>query len=144
MDAWKARQQELSRKIAKQLFQEGRIPRNGTVRYTARVKADAAAPGGLELRVDSLTVAPSGPGAGVRIEGPAASQAMDKALAPREPDISVRLEGLDVPVGTEVKGALTIKDGQPVEEPLPPSHAQPPAPAPPPSMWQRLLDTLGF
>jgi len=146
MDAWKARQQELSRKIAQQLFEEGRIPRDGTIRYTARVKPDAAAPGGLELRVDSLTVAPAGPGAGVRVEGPAATQAMDKALAPREPDIAVRLKGLDVPVGTEVTGALTIKDGHPVDEPLPPSHVRPGAPTPeaPPSMWQKLLDTLGF
>lgn len=143
MDAWKERQQELSRKIARHLFESGNIPRDGTVTYTARVKPDAAAPGGLELRVDSLTVTPAGPGAGVRVEGPAATEAMDMALKPRDPGLAVQLGKVDVPVGTEVSGALTIKDGQPVEEPLAPAHA-PPAPQEPPSLWEQLRNALGL
>jgi hypothetical protein len=143
MEAWKARQQELSQKIAQRLFEEGRIPRDGTVRYTARVKPDATAAGGLELRVDSLSVAPAGPGNGVRVEGQAAKQAMDAALAPRDPDIAVRLQNLDVPVGTEVSGTLVIKDGKPIAEP--PVEPAPETPAPKePSLWQQLLNVLGF
>ena len=100
--AWQARQLELSHKIVQHLFDKQPIPQNGTVRYTARVKADASAPGGLVLSVDSLSVVPSAPGPGpaVRVEGQAASQAIDTALSPRDPALSVRLQNLDIPVGT--------------------------------------------
>lgn len=145
MDAWKARQQELSQKIAKRLFDEGRIPQNGTVRYTARVKPDASASGGLVLGVDSLSVIPARPGNAQRLEGEAAIQAMAKAFEPRDPALAVRLQNLDVPVGTEVRGALVIKDGKPVPQDIP--EPQPaPAPVPPeePSAWQKLMKALGL
>jgi hypothetical protein len=143
MEAWKARQQELSKKIAERLFEDGRIPRDGTVTYKARVKPDASAPGGLVLSVDALTVTPASPGAGNRVEGQAASQAMDMALGPRDPGIAVHMQSLDVPVGTEVTGKMTIKDGKPVEEP-PSAPKAPPEPEQPPSLWQQLLNALGL
>ncbi|KHK02815.1 hypothetical protein [Desulfovibrio sp. TomC] len=154
--AWQARQQELSRKIAQHLFDKQPIPQNGSVRYTARVKPDAAAPGGLVLSVDSLSVAPTGtsPGPAVRVEGDAAKQAMDTAFGPRDPAMSVHLGNLDIPVGTEITGTLTIKDGKPIvppppggpaADPLVSPHQQAPAePAEEPSILQRLLQFFGW
>lgn len=154
--AWQARQQELSHKIAQHLFDKQPIPQNGDVRYTARVKPDAAAPGGLVLSVDSLSVAPTGtsPGATVRVEGDAAKQAIDTALSPRDPALSVRLQNLDIPVGTEVTGTLTIKDGKPIVPPptggpaadalVSPHQQDPAAPAEEPSTLQRLLEFFGW
>jgi hypothetical protein len=156
MKAWKSRRQELSKKIADHLAKEQRLPQNGVVRYTARVKPDPAAPGGLLLSVDNVSVVPSGPSgpSASRLEGQAASQAMDAAFAPRDPGLSVRLESLDVPMGATVQGSLTIRDGKPV----PPSEggsaadadgaaqaAKPPAaPAEEPSLLKRLLNALGW
>jgi hypothetical protein len=114
LEAWKARRQELSQKIADHLASQQRLPQNGTVRYTARVRPDPAAPGGLLLAVDEVNVVPAGAPPGARVEGPAASQAMDDAFAPRSPGVSVRLQKLDVPMGATVQGTLTIKDGKPV------------------------------
>lgn len=143
MDAWKARQQELSKKIAERLFEDGRIPRDGTVTYKARVKPDASAPGGLVLCVDALSVTPAGPGAGKRVEGAAASQAMDMALGPRDAGLAVHLQSLDVPVGTEVSGKMVIKDGKPVEEsPVAPQSS--PEPEQEPSLWQKMLNAIGL
>lgn len=155
MEAWKARRQELSQKIADHLARQQRLPQNGTVRYTARVKPDPAAPGGLLLAVDEVNVVQTGPAAGKRLEGPAASQAMDAAFAPRDPGLSVRLQTLDVPMGATVQGTLTIKDGKPV----PPADGgpavdpgaadkagqQPAAPAEEePSLLDKVLKALGW
>ena len=156
--AWQARQQELSQKIAQHLFDKQSIPRDGAVRYTARVKPDAAAPGGLVLSVDSLSVAPSGPGTGpgpaVRVEGQAASQAMDAAFAPRDPALSVGLQNLDIPVGTEVTGTLTIKDGKlaipppaggpAADAPVGEKSQDPAGPAEEPSFLNRVLQFFGW
>lgn len=155
LEAWKARRQELSQKIADHLANQQRLPQNGTVRYTARVKADPAAPGGLLLAVDEVNVVPAGPAAGARVEGPAASQAMDAAFAPRDPGLSVRLQKLDVPMGATVQGTLTVKDGKlvppaeggPAVDPSAADKAgqQPAAPAEAePSLLDKLLKTLGW
>ena len=155
MEAWKARRQELSQKIADHLVSQQRLPQNGTVRYTARVKPDPAAPGGLLLAVDEVNVVAAGPAAGKRLEGPAASQAMDAAFAPRDPGLSVRLQTLDVPMGATVQGTLTVKDGKLV----PPAEGGPavdpgaaakagPQPAAPaeeePSLMDKILKALGW
>ncbi len=155
MEAWKARRQELSQKIADHLANQQRLPQNGTVRYTARVKPDPAAPGGLLLAVDEVSVVPAGQAAGKRLEGPAANQAMDAAFAPRDPGLSVQLQKLDVPMGATVQGTLTVKDGKLV----PPAEGGPavdpgaagktgPQPAVPaeeePSLMDKVLKALGW
>lgn len=155
MEAWKARRQELSQKIADHLVSQQRLPQNGTVRYTARVKPDPAAPGGLLLAVDEVNVVAAGPAAGKRLEGPAASQAMDAAFAPRDPGLSVRLQTLDVPMGATVQGTLTVKDGKlvppaeggPAVDPGAAAKAgqQPAAPAEEePSLMDKILKALGW
>ena len=155
MEAWKARRQELSQKIADHLASQQRLPQNGTVRYTARVKPDPASPGGLLLAVDEVNVIPAGPSAGKRVEGPAASQAMDAAFAPRDPGLSVQLKTLDVPMGATIQGTLTVKDGKPVPPADGGSAVDPgatgkagPSPAAPaeeePSLLDKILKALGW
>ena len=80
LEAWKARRQELSQKIADHLASQQRLPQNGTVRYTARVRPDPAAPGGLLLAVDEVNVVPAGAPPGARVEGPAASQGQEERV----------------------------------------------------------------
>ncbi len=61
MDEWSRKKQQVKDKVYEQLKREGRIPKDGTVYFEARTKADPADTGKVLIEVDSVRVEPSAP-----------------------------------------------------------------------------------
>jgi|GEM_PF-3594270 len=115
----KAEQQRRIRdEVLKALREQGRLPDNGTVSFTALAAPDPERQGRLRVHIESLEIfpAPGSPGnAGSGATG-ADDPARDMAQAFSPADMSriVEIEDLDIPVGGTVRDTVTMKAGRPV------------------------------
>ncbi len=131
MDEWAGRRREVRDKVLSRLREQGRVPRDGTVEFEARVRPDPKDPAKLFVAVDAVRVTPFSPGKAPgkpeHVDGTAGTAAIDLALAPIELPSGVELRNLDVPVAVAFKESVTIREGNVDESP---AFAPAPAPAP--------------
>lgn len=124
MEQWAAQRRLIRDEVLESLRQQGRLPRDGTVSFTALAAPDPERLGHLRIRVESLEIVPSPGEAGSGTAGTAGpagtggaddpARDMERAFSPLDISRYVTLEGLDIPVGGNVQETVTMKEGRPV------------------------------
>jgi len=124
MEKWAAQRRLIRDEVLETLRSQGRLPRDGTVSFTALAAPDPERLGHLRIRVESLEILPSPGGAGSGTTGTTGTggtggagdpaRDMERAFSPLDISRYVILEGLDIPVGGNVQETVTMKEGRPV------------------------------
>lgn len=136
MQAWSAKKQAVTNKVYKQLREEGKLPRDGTVEFEAHTQPDPKQPGSVLIKVDEVRISPS----------PADSKQGDTPPPTRDSDSTnkrftittikpvtlhlnnldssqfITYENLDIPVHNNLVGRFEVRRGVI----MPPSKEQKP------------------
>jgi hypothetical protein len=115
MDRKAEQQRRIRDEVLKALREQGRLPDNGTVSFTALAAPDPGRQGRMRIHIESLEIfpAPGSSGSGAPGMGDPARD-MAQAFAPADMSRIVEIEDLDIPVGGTVRDTVTMKAGRPV------------------------------